>query len=173
MFFFSSSPCLKPHINFVAENSFPFLFIWNCRVAYWRFFFIVIILCFVFIGKYAFVWISVFNSSLLWFILSFFSFSVLSILKVCMQNTHSDIHSSLIPWFLLQTSSSILVTVKYYLLCSRVLGKLWDSEAPLSVVPVVWNREKEVRKKHLTVNKEPSFSPSTTNWFRRLQKREV
>ena len=55
----------------------------------------------------------------------------------------------------------------------RVLGKLWDSEAPLSVVPVVWNREKEVRKKHLTVNKEPSFSPSTTNWFRRLQKREV
>ena len=27
----------------------------------------------------------------------FFSFSVLTILKLCMQNTHADIHSSLIP----------------------------------------------------------------------------
>lgn len=68
-----------------------------------------------------------------------------------MQNTIADVPSSLIPRApLFQASSFFDISHKYYLLSYlRVLGKLWDSEAQLSVVAVIWNGEKEVRKKCL------------------------
>lgn len=118
MFFFLSSPCLKPHINFVAENSILFLFIWNCSVAYWGIFFIVSTLCFIFVllGNMP---LAEYLCSTHPFVIYPFIFFFLSF-KYPETLCKTRMQTSTVAWFLDSCyrlpPSSILVIVKYYLL---------------------------------------------------------